>query len=331
MERKMEYGGYLPLELREGPDWFSRCGDKNVLRVNSAKAAIFFAVQRLGIQKLYVPHYQCASVKNMLRAAGIELSWYYLDGQLLPKLSGVEKDAAVLLVNYYGVMEERVRKMSEAFGTVLLDQAHGFFAEPFSRPGAYHIYSCRKFFGVPDGGYLVGDDAAASGEPLPDEVSAQFSYLVTSREHGTNAAYREKQESDRYFCGNYRGMSRITRGMLSSVDHESVRKRRSENFAALHGLLRKANRLELPEEAAPAFLYPFWPREGLEPGADMKQRLVAEKIYVPTLWRELIMPEFAGTLEYSLSENVVFLPVDQRYTARDMEFLAQRVLEPQNL
>lgn len=323
MTRKGEYGGYLPLELPEGEDWFSGYGENNILRTNSAKAALYFAVRSSHISKLYLPHYLCRSVKEMLKSTGIRMESYYLNSGLLPKLPDVEPDAGVLLVNYFGIMEEQVKKEGEKYRTVFLDHSHGFFAEPVLRDGVFNIYSCRKFVGVPDGGYLVSRNCA--GELEADEVSGHFSYLVTSLEQGCNAAYQEKMECDRYFLGNYKGMSKITRGILSSVDYEKMRKQREENFQRIHKRLKEYNELDIEDKAFPAYLYPFLPKDAVKNGKRLKAALVAEKIYVPTLWRELISPAYAGRREYHLSENTVFLPVDQRYGEEDMDYLAQRV------
>lgn len=350
---RREYGGYLPFEVREGEDWFSAYGEDRVLRTNSAKTAIYCAVRNSGIHKLYVPYYMCRSVKQMLLDADVETEFYYVDERLLPVLSRVDAGAAVLLVNYFGIMEELVRAEAEKYPTVIIDNSHAYFAAPVLREGVCNVYSCRKFIGVPDGGYLVGEGCAfpagraggvsaeGRGDPAresgvsaagresfslePDEVSGHFSYLVTSFEHGTNAAYAEKQESDRYFAGNYRGMSRLTRGMLSSVDYDGILRRREENFAYLHDCLRDLNRMEISEQQAPAFVYPFLPGRAAKSGNNLKADLVAEKIYVPTMWRELAVPEFAGTLEYLLSERAAFLPVDQRYGREDMRYIADRV------
>lgn len=318
-----EYGGYLPFEIHEKEDWFSKYGEEKVLRTNSAKAAMYFAIKNNHIRKMYVPHYMCRSVRQMLGCCGIETEYYYLDEKLLPKLGATEPDSAVLLVNYFGIMEEQVKEEAEKYPVVMLDHSHAFFAEPVIRDGVFNIYSCRKFIGVPDGGYLIGKNTAAELEP--DEISNHFSYLVTSLEHGTNAAYVQKMESDRYFMGNYKGMTKLSRGMLSSVDYTYIRQCRSENFRILHELLREDNRMELPNTGVPAYLYPFLPKKAHWSGKKLKADLVTEHIYVPTLWRELLDSSFEGTMEYDLSENAVFLPLDQRYGPEDMKYLAGRV------
>ena len=145
-----------------------------------------------------------------------------------------------------------------------------------------------------------------------------------------NEAYTEKIESDKYFYDNYKGMSRISQGLLSSVDYEFIKQRREENFNMLHGLLKAYNQFLLEGNNTAPYLYPFRPKKNYEGNtidvSALKKSLVAQKIYTPTLWRELITSEYEETLEYQISKNTVFLPIDQRYDVQDMEYLAQNVL-----
>ncbi|MBR3644383.1 MAG: hypothetical protein IKN57_12865, partial [Parasporobacterium sp.] len=382
--KKQEYGGYLPLEGRTGPDHFSALGEDNVFRTNSAKAAIYFALKQLSVRKLYLPYYMCLSVNTMADSFRIPVERYYLDNRLMPVLSFPEEgrtEDCILLVNYFGVlsddtMEMLVNRALLRFKTVIVDNSHAFFAKPLIKEGVYNVYSCRKFFGVPDGGYLIAgglsawkEEADRSGEWEPDLVSRHFSYLTGSMEYGMNALYGEKQESDRYFKGHYRGMSVLTRQILSGVDYTYIRSRRSDNFSYLHSLLSEKNLISmtLPEEKRPgaglktrrqeinspseplsgetaaengarareqeggqmplslqqgqpctgsgcfpgsgekkisvtlnegfpsAYLYPFYAEKNI------KSRLIEQKIYVPTLWRELICGRFLGTREYDMS------------------------------
>ena len=410
---KHEYGGYLPLEHFDGPDRFSVCGEKSVLRTNSAKSALYHAILLSGVRKIYTPHYMCASVMQLLSDLEIGKEYYYLDESLLPavdtenayertsepekytcdELSGarlcrgrIQEKTGFLITDYFGIMGAAVRRwiFSHPGFIYFIDDSHAFFDLPLPGSQYYNIYSCRKFFGVPDGGYLVHTEEKTVGnkapegtpdsrkqqenpapEDMPDprkrqesagpegtsdprkqqenpgpedpsdlsrlqaqltpgKVHEHFSYLVTSAEEGTNASYGERKESDLFFRRNYKGMSSISRGLLSGVDYEKNSEIRRRNFAALHKILKADNLLcgDLPDECLPAYVYPFLPKYG---GAALKKALVAEKIYVPTMWEGCAGAEFDGTTEQELSRNGVFLPVDQRYTEEDMLYIAGRV------
>lgn len=332
-----EYGGYLPLETEGGREHFFRAEEKDILRTNSAKAALHWALVLRDVKKLYAPYYMCGSVTDLLKSSGTELSFYSLQENLMPDLKNVEEDAWVLLVNYFGIMEENIRELAEEYPHVIIDNSHAFFAEPVLEGDACNIYSCRKFIGVPDGGYLIAKDAGFV-ELEPCQVRRHFSYLAWSFEGDMNSAYRRKLDSDLYLAGHMQGMSLLTQAMLPSVSPDRIRNRRMENFARLQSLLGDSNAIKFPEETYPAYLYPFLPEERLpamreeirhrrhkNKNSPLKKALLSEKIYIPTLWKEMLCDRFRGTLEYRLSQETIFLPVDQRYGPEDMDYLAGRV------
>lgn len=322
---KKEYGGYLPLETRSGDDFFSKYGNEHVVRTNSAKAAIYFAIQKMKLKKVYVPYYMCNSVLHMLKETKIDIKQYWLTDKLLPNLRDKEADAGILLVNYFGVMDAEICEEVSKYTNVIIDNSHAFFCPPIFREDVYNIYSCRKFIGVPDGGYLIAK-SCLSVDLEPDKVSKHFSYLAISAEFGMNEVYAEKMESDRYFYDNYKGMSLLSQNLLSSVAYEQIQQKRNENFGVLNHLLKAYNQFSFDEDSIIPYLYPFWPKENKLGAETLKKSLVSKKIYTPTLWRELICPQWEKTIEYQISRETIFLPVDQRYDSEDMKYLAHTVL-----
>ena len=55
-------------------------------------------------------------------------------------------------------------------------------------------------------------------------------------------------------------------------------------------------------------------------GKNIKDKLIKEKIYVPTLWKQ---SDIANDFETYLAENSIFLPVDQRYNDEDILFIIE--------
>ena len=244
----------------------------------------------------------------------------------MPQLAPEEvEDRWVFVVNYFGLLD-----LSDLpYERCIVDQAHGFYAKPILRPHVYTLYSCKKFFGVPDGGYLVGDvDEAWVSDLLPEHVHEHFSYLVSSAEVGTEKDYAQKQAADRYLTRRHSKMSELTRGLLAVIDYEAVLKQRVKNTQFLQAALGKYNRLTplidryLEERSASEalYLYPFLPLADLgdDFAYDLRQKLIQNKIYVPQLWQDTADEEFAGSLAYQLSAETSFLPVDQRYEEADM-------------
>ncbi len=62
----------------------------------------------------------------------------------------------------------------------------------------------------------------------------------------------------------------------------------------------------------------------VENGESIRRRLQRQKIYIPTLWPDVYDLCGRDSTEYNLAQNILPLPVDQRYGPDDMEELADK-------
>lgn len=149
MNRKnKEYGGFLPLELNPGQEYYYEYED-HMVRFNCAKAAVAQLLEHLDICKIHVPYYLCPNVCSEIEKHGIEVSYYHIGRDLLPeKLSVQSEKEAVYLVNYFGVMGQEWSKMAEDYSQqclTMIDNCHSFFSDPMKQENVYNIYSAKKF------------------------------------------------------------------------------------------------------------------------------------------------------------------------------------------
>lgn len=315
-----EYGGFLPLELAHGREYYDYLKGK-LSRFNCAKAAISFVLDRLHCELIYLPYYLCPNVCHEIECHGIEVRYYYIDDMLLPLDIRDEKETCVYLVNYFGIMDKRFLEQVEKFenATVIIDNSHSFFCIPVLRKGVYNIYSCKKFFGVPDGAYLIAEQMINEFVEEKKVFSSEHAlYLLDNLERGTNYCYQEKKEADKWLAENYGTISILGQKLLESIDYENVKQRRYENFLLYHENFKEINFIQCEDESVP-YIYP------LNVGKNIKEKLVAAKIYVPTLWSQLLQKQFYGSREYHLSNETIFLPLDQRYNNADIGFIIETV------
>lgn len=313
-----EMGGYLPIELRRGEAWFDSINAEHVLKVNTGRTAIWYAICSLGVHKVFAPYYYCPDIIAMMESMDVEIEYYHIGEDLLPADVENEPDSAIILVNYFGVVGKKLNKFSKNFSKVIFDQAHAFFMPPVMQDGVMNIYSCRKFLGVCDGAYLVGK-GILKPELERDVSSVRAIHLLKSMELGTNSAYMESKHNEEVLGEKRLAMSVLTERILQSVDYEEVAAKRRKNFQYLHRRLQKIQKLEIPETDPVPYAYP------LLLDRNIHKELVQKHIYVPVLWSQLLEPQWNGTLEQMLSSNIVPLPLDQRYDEVQLEQMVRIV------
>lgn len=320
---KAEYGGFLPFELNPGKESFAKY-EPWLMRFNTVKASLYYLFRAIDIRRIYIPYYYCPSTTEAIKKVVSEVFFYHIDENLMPIDLQDESDAAVLLVDYFGIRSREVIALAQSFkkAEVVLDLAHSFYTEPLIKEKVHCVYSAKKLFGIPDGSYLVSKVAVPSEETLTDAAS-YVEYLVMTYERGTNAAYSKKKETDQFLSANYAGMSKLALGLLENVDYDRVYNRRRENYEFLRQHFEKVNELGLPESAA-AYQFPLLQKGK---GQTVKKILVEEKIFVSTLWTGENLIKSGSEFELTMSRDAVFLPMDQRYDLADMMYIASKVDE----
>ena len=166
---------------------------------------------------------------------------------------------------------------------------------------------------------LVLAEAEKAYASLEEDKSYERMHFLLGRYEGqASDFYREYAENNEIFSREpVKRMSRLTHNLLRAIDYEEVKERRSENFAFLSRELGAGNRLELPIVAG-AYAYPFWPKgEGIC-GGELRRELIRRKVYIPVLWPEVLTLCGEESLEHRMAENILPLPVDQRYGEKEM-------------
>ena len=55
--------------------------------------------------------------------------------------------------------------------------------------------------------------------------------------------------------------------------------------------------------------------------SELKNKLIDNKIYVATYWNDAIGRVNNNSIEFKLINNTVYIPIDQRYDIKDMEYI----------
>ena len=310
-----EIGGYIEFEHFHGS-----MPHEDAIALNCGRNCLAYLFKSREIKKLKVPYFICNSIFNVCDREGVKKIYYHIDSSFRPTSDlTLEDDEWLYLVNLYGQLNnDEIKAYVDKYERVIVDQANDYFAVPL--PNVDTFYTCRKWFGVADGAFLY-TASVLNDELEMDESYDRMGFLLGRFERSASEFYAGYNENNKYFIDQpIKQMSKLTRNLLCGIDYEFVKKRRQENFTYLHERLGGINQLEVKPAT---FMYPFM----VENGAELRKKLQAEKIYIPTLWPTVFEVAEKDSLEYRMAENILPLPIDQRYGIKDMEYLSNKIME----
>lgn len=306
-----EIGGYFELEQLISNEYH-----KNLVPLNTGRNALIYLIKARGIKKLYIPYFLCGVVRDSLIKNNYAFEYYSIDNNFMPVFhKELGNNEYLYVVNYYGQLtNDRVIYLKQQYGQVIIDNTQGFFQKPVK--GVDTIYSCRKFFGVPDGAYLSTD--VQIKEDLERDVSKDRMTHILGRHEGTGAEYYSdyKNNIQAFKSEPLKYMSKLTHNILGAIDYERTCEIRNRNYSYLESKLGAYNKLKLKTPIGP-FAYPFH----IENGIEIRKELAKKKIYVPLLWPNVLSDAPESSIEYNYAANILPLPCDQRYGAADMEYI----------
>lgn len=307
-----EYGGYLELEQFYGCEYHS----DPVFRFNYCRTAWQYLLKARKIEKVYLPYYICDSLIKATMQCGVQIEYYHIDKFFCPICDHIPLDGEVILIiNYFGFLtKQQLQTMVNKYKHIVIDNTHAFFSRPLD--GVDTLYSCRKFFGVSDGGYLFADNISA---PIlcKDSSAIRMNFLIGRLEDGAQKHYLEfRYAEDQAEKEGIKNMSNTTQNLLRGIDYERIKRMRTQNYLSMHKQLSDYNRLSYMPVPEGPYVYPLY-----FDGNARKLRLflIKNHIYVPVFWENIYGILRKNCLELKLVEHILPLPIDQRYTDIDID------------
>ena len=318
-----EVGGFLGLDLIRRNDIHA-----SAIGFNTARNALKVLLEEIGrptnnYLSVALPAFLCPDVAIMLKRSElkIKLEFYNIGNDLKPVL----KDGLQYDVFYYYDVFGLVGPPDKMFAThTIVDSAHSFYQPPEN--GFHSIYSARKFLGVPDGALLYTWLPIENREPAESWQSS--SHLLKRVDVNAETSYAYFLEAEAALSRSPAlGISNLSRALIEASDTDFICKARRNNFEALHARFRGSNELShlidrvLGRDGFVPFMYPLL----LPTGKMIRRQLIENRIYSPTLWSAIAEASEASDYEKHMSLNTVHLPVDQRYTLDDMNWIAGKI------
>ena len=309
----MAIGGYFELELQRKKEYY-----KNAIRLNTGRNAFEYILRARGYTKVYLPYYTCDVMLEPINKLNLQYEFYSIDSTFNPlfDFSLIKENDAFVYTNYFGICDRQVKEVAKKCKNLIIDNSQAFYSKPL--PGIDIFYSARKFFGVPDGAYLFID------KKLEEDIEQDYSYdrcehLLGRGDIDAESFYSSFKKNEKKLINQpIKTMSNLTMHLLQSINYEEVAKTRMKNFFFLDEILRDKNTLEFEiEKNAVPMIYPFL----IENGVEIKKRLIENKIFVATYWPNISEWCSTNSFEYYLMQNLLPLPMDQRYDENELNII----------
>lgn len=302
-------GGYFGLELQNKGTVYH----DNALSLNTGRNAFEHVLSVNKVEHIHIPYFTCEVMLEPLRKLGILYSFYSIDENFIPILKHDIKNHYILVTNYFGITSNSVRSFLKHTINIIVDNAQAFYEFPFRNE--LTIYSPRKFFGVPDGGFAYAENKKYA----KDYSFHRFEHLLKRIDCSPEEGYEMYRKNDERLQGlPIQSMSNITHRILNSINYLDLKLKRLANFNYLHQRLNQINRLSnyinKAHFSAP-LVYPLWVKNGYE----LRQELHEKNIYTATYWPNVLEWTKKDSIEYEYTNNIVHLPIDHRYGLSDMK------------
>ena len=306
---KESIGGYFSLELPQYEEFH-----KDAIHLNTGRNCLEYILKTRKYKCVHIPYYTCEVILEPFTKLGIDYKFYHIDKNfdVVEKIK-LDRGEALLYTNYFGLKQQYVEKLTERYGqNLIVDNTQAFFAPHIS--GIDTFYTCRKFFGVADGAYLYTDKML--NIDLDQDVSYnRMTHLLKRIDLSAEEGFSDFRKADDGLDGQpIKRMSKLTQRLMQSIDYTRVKQVRRENFIFLDSKLSSTNRLDIKLDSKMVpMVYPYLTKNGHL----LREKLINNKIFIATYWPN-VLTWCTDNFEHDIAYDTVFLPIDQRYSYKDL-------------
>lgn len=306
------FGGYLGWETN------NLQLHSKATRINAGRFAFDLIASEERIENIYVPRFICDTVLQTLKRLGIRCHFYEINNNFeLTSEPSLGKNDFLLLVNFFGLKENYVSSVVGNYKNVILDNVQSFFSQ--LPENTYAFNSARKFFPVPDGAFV----SKVQSTPLNKEnYTPPVKHLELKTNHSSERAYQHFLQYEASIDSEgLKSMSKLSSTFLEYADMAQVKRLRQANFDLIHSVFSHINLLQVRRDQQTPLCYPLHVKEG----NILRKRLVERGVFTPQYWPEVKARVSPESFEYQASQEIICLPIDQRYNCSEISKLIKRV------
>lgn len=288
-----------------------------------------------------LPAYTCSTVIDPFIQLGWDVSFYSIHEDLTLDLDSLlaktrdRRPTIAIFHPFYGMDYsaqelDAIKALCNAGCLAVEDVTQNLFAPLHEDVFACRVGSIRKWFPVPDGGFL---DAPFPGpEPIQEHESfyipqlsamrLRFKYFETCDFELKDLSIQLNKYAERHAheAIALHSISKYTLNKLDKLDIDGCIEARVNNFSVLLEGLSDCKKVTLPIrdlrriDGAPLY-FPLFVNGDR---ASLQSRIAAKSIYAPVLWGPASKDVIVNDTVRLIYERILAIPCDQRYSQEDM-------------
>ena len=298
-------------------------------------------------KNVLIPAYTCQTVITPFEEAGWTCFFYNVSKDLRIDIKDLKdkvrliKPSLVVVHPYFGMdLDQRevevLNNLHNIGIRIIIDLTQCIFSSQVLDFVDYYVGSYRKWFPIPDGGFLISNTNTKICQPqaennvfVTNEIDAMYLrdwYFRSVDLKLKDISIRLSKTADSVAEINIapHRMSKISCFLLHRCDEVSNQKKRIANFAYLYNHISDNEKLELVcKDFSNVTTAPLYFTLYVKERAKLQKLLSLNKIYAPVLWPVEDKRVLANEDIKYIYNHLLAIPCDQRYNLYDM----QRVVE----
>lgn len=322
---------------------------ENIIFLNSGRSAIRLILKHINkkTKVALLPVFTCSTVIDPFIESGYKIFYYdinedfSINDENLNELVLKYKPSVVLVHSYFSKdtlksSRSYLKQLKNKGIIIIEDITQILFRKNLNLDESNYILgSIRKWCSVPEGGFALSNsnDFINTSKFLPNnlylekQLAAQkrkTEYINNPDNYEIKDSYMQLFKESKEILDNDENiyiLSDYTKRMLNNLDVDNIRNKRKENYTYLNDELKKIDWIKSPlanldNDDVPLF-YPILIENNRK---EFQTYMSKQNIFLPIIWP---MPEhckpFVDEYKNKLYEKIICIPIDQRYSLKDME------------
>lgn len=291
-----------------------------------------------------IPAYTCQTVITPFEEVGWNCVFYSIQRDLRINISSLEElvkryhPRAVVIHPFYGMElntqeEDALKRIGESGIKVVLDLTQCVFSTKRYPFVSFTVGSYRKWFPIPDGGFL---ESIFSTEQIvqPEKENIEFierniaamylrgQYFCNGEQRTKDISIRLNKSANHLAAANIapHRMSDISYNLFQKQNLKENQNRRLNNYAFLFRNIRESNQLmKVCKNIEEVTTAPLYFTIYVQDRPALQRVLAQEAIYAPVIWPvedERVLID--NDVKY-IYDHLLAIPCDQRYDTEDMQ------------